>query len=81
MIGLAVKYPNVYIDTSAYLPKYYPSQLVQFMNSRGQDKVMFATNYPMLFFTQCLSQIEGLGLKPEVQEKFLRLNAMRVFQL
>jgi predicted TIM-barrel fold metal-dependent hydrolase len=35
----------------------------------------------MLFFTPCLSQIEGLGLKPEVREKFLRLNAMKVFGL
>jgi hypothetical protein len=81
MIGLAVKYPNVYIDTSAHLPKYYPPELVRFMNTRGQDKVLFGTNYPMLFFTPCLSQIEGLGLKPEAQEKFLRLNAMRVFGL
>jgi len=81
MIGLAVKYSNVYIDTSAHLPKYYPPALVQFMNGRGQDKVLFGTNYPMLFFTPCLSQIEGLGLKPEAQEKFLRLNAMRVFGL
>jgi len=81
MIGLAVKYPNVYIDTSAHLPKYYPPELVRFMNGRGQDKVLFGTNHPMLFFTACLSQIEGLGLKPEAQEKFLRLNAMRVFGL
>lgn len=81
MIALAWKYPNVYIDTSAHLPKYYPSALVEFMNGRGQDKVLFATNYPMLLFTPCMSQIEGLGLKPEVQEKFLRLNAMRVFGL
>jgi len=81
MIALAFKYPNVYIDTSAHLPKYYPRALVEFMNSRGQDKVLFATNYPMLLFTPCMSQIEGLGLKPEAQEKFLRLNAIRVFQL
>jgi len=81
MIGLAVKYPNVYIDTSAHLPKYYPPELIRFMNSRGQDKVLFGSNYPMLLFTPCLSQIEGLGLKPEAQEKFLRLNAMRVFGL
>jgi hypothetical protein len=81
MIGLAVKYPNVYIDTSAHLPKYYPPELIRFMNSRGQDKVLFGTNYPMLFFTPCLSQIEGLGLKPEAEEKFLRLNAIKVFGL
>jgi predicted TIM-barrel fold metal-dependent hydrolase len=81
MIALAFKYPNVHIDTSAHLPKYYPPELVQFMNSRGQDKVLFGTNYPMLLFTPCMSQIEGLGLKPEAQEKFLRLNAIRVFGL
>lgn len=81
MIALAWKYPNVYIDTSAHLPKYYPPALIEFMNGRGQDKVLFATNYPMLFFTACMSQIEGLGLEREAEEKFLRLNAIKVFKL
>ncbi|OHC51058.1 MAG: amidohydrolase, partial [Pseudomonadales bacterium RIFCSPLOWO2_02_FULL_63_210] len=39
MIGVAWKHDNVYIDTSAYLPRYYPAQLLQFMQSYGQDKV------------------------------------------
>jgi hypothetical protein len=81
MIGLAWKYPNVYIDTSAHLPRYYPPSLLQFMNSYGSDKVLFATNYPMLWPGRCRAEAEELELKPEVKEKFLRLNALRVFGL
>jgi predicted TIM-barrel fold metal-dependent hydrolase len=81
MIGMAWKYPNVYIDTSAHMPRYYPPSLLQFMNSYGQDKVMFATNYPMLWPAACRAQAEELDLKPEAREKFLRLNALRVFGL
>ena len=81
MIGLAWKYPNVYIDTSAYLPRYYPPALVHFMNSYSQDKVLWGTNYPMLPVGRCREQVEDLGLKPEAKEKFLRLNAQRVFKL
>ena len=35
MIALAEKYPNVYIDTSAYKPKRYPPELVRWMRKRG----------------------------------------------
>lgn len=81
MIALAWKHENVYIDTSAYLPRYYPPTLRMFMNSHGQDKVLFGTNYPMLSPSRCRSQVEDLGLKPEAREKFLRLNALKAFGL
>lgn len=81
MIALAWKYPNVYIDTSAYMPRYYPSALRVFMNSYGQDKVLFGTNYPMLSPARCRAQVEELGLKPEAKAKFLRGNALRAFGL
>ena len=81
MIALAWKYPNVHIDTSAHLPRYYPPALQHFMNSYGQDKVLWGTNYPMLPMVRAREQVEGLDLKPEAKEKFLRLNALRVFGL
>jgi uncharacterized protein len=81
MIGLAWKHDNVYIDTSAYLPKYYPPELVHFMKTYGQDKVLFGTNFPMLTFERCRSQVAGLELPPAAEEKFLRTNAERVFKL
>jgi uncharacterized protein len=81
MIALAWKHEHVYIDTSAYLPRYYPPQLLHFMNSYGQDKVLFGSNFPMLDLKQCAEQARALELKPEVKAKFLAGNARRVFQL
>jgi len=81
MIALAWKHEHVYIDTSAYLPRYYPPQLLQFMNSNGQDKVLFGTNFPMLDLKKCAEQALALDLKPEARTKFLSSNARRVFRL
>jgi predicted TIM-barrel fold metal-dependent hydrolase len=81
MIALAWKHEHVYIDTSAYLPRYYPPQLLHFMNTYGQDKVLFGTNFPMLDLKQCADQAVALELKPEAKAKFLAGNARRVFQL
>lgn len=81
MIGQAWKHENVYIDTSAYLPRYYPPQLVQFMRTYGRNKVLFGTNFPMLAFDKCAEQARALELPPEAQAAFLRDNARRVFKL
>jgi predicted TIM-barrel fold metal-dependent hydrolase len=81
MIALAWKHENVYIDTSAYLPRYYPPQLLHFMNTYGQDKVLFGTNFPMLPLEKCTEQARALELKPEAMQKFLRDNARRVYKL
>ena len=81
MIGVAWKHDNVYIDTSAYLPRYYPAQLLQFMQSYGQDKVLFGSNFPQLSLERCINQVRELGLSAAVQAKFLHGNARRVFKL
>jgi predicted TIM-barrel fold metal-dependent hydrolase len=79
MIALAWKHENVFIDTSAYLPRYYPPQLLHFMNTYGQDKVLFGTNFPMLSLSTCAQQALALELKPDTMRKFLGDNARRVF--
>jgi predicted TIM-barrel fold metal-dependent hydrolase len=81
MIGVAWKHDNVFIDTSAYLPRYYPPQLLHYMKTYGSDKVLFGTNFPQLSFARCAEQIEGLGLPAEARNKFLHANAQRVFKL
>jgi predicted TIM-barrel fold metal-dependent hydrolase len=81
MIALAWKHEHVYIDTSAYLPKYYPPQLLHFMNTYGQDKVLFGTNFPMLSLEKCAKQALALELRDEARAKFLGGNAKRVFGL
>lgn len=81
MIGVAWKHENVFIDTSAYLPRYYPQQIVHYMKTYGQDKVLFGTNFPQLSFSKCVQQVQAMNLPGEIQEKFLSGNARRVFQL
>jgi predicted TIM-barrel fold metal-dependent hydrolase len=81
MIGVAWKHENVFIDTSAYLPRYYPPQLLHYMKTYGKDKVMFGTNFPQLPFEKCMEQVRALDLSDEVRARFLRENARRVFKL
>lgn len=81
MIGQAWKHEHVYIDTSAYLPRYYPPQLIRFLSTYGRDKVLFGTNFPMLPFDRCCQQAAELELKDDVRALFMHGNAERVFRL
>lgn len=81
MIFLARKFPNVHIDTSAYRPKRYPPELVDFLRGRGRSKVLFGSNWPMIAPQSCLEQVDGLGLDDEAKALFLGGNAQRVFKL
>jgi len=81
MIGVAWKHENVFIDTSAYAPRYYPPQLVHYLKTYGKDKVLFGTNFPQLSWEKCVQQVEAMNLPEEIQAKFLGGNARRVFRL
>jgi predicted TIM-barrel fold metal-dependent hydrolase len=81
IISLATKFPNLYIDTSAYKATRYPADFVEFMRGRGARKVLFGTNYPMLTPSACLEGVEALGLSEEAEQLFLSGNAARVFNL
>ena len=81
MITLATKYPNVYIDTSAYKAKRFPPELISYMRANGRKKVMFGTNYPMMTPQQALQGLDELGLDEETRRLFLYQNAQRVFKL
>jgi hypothetical protein len=81
MIGVAWKHENVFIDTSAHLPRYYPPQLLHYMRTYGKEKVMFGTNFPQLTFEKCAEQARALDLPDEVRARFMRENARRVFKL
>ena len=79
-IRLLLKYPNLYMMTSAYLPKYLPAEMIHFMNTRGQDKVLFATDFPFLPFDRAVETAKALSFRPGVLRKYLRDNARRVFR-
>ena len=81
MIAMAWKHANVYIGCDAHSPKYWPPSFVHYLDSYGQDKVIFGTDFPVLDFERTRAEIEALGLKPEAKRKLLRENAVAVYGL
>lgn len=81
MMILAWKHPNVYIETSARAPKYWPESFIKFVRSYGQDKALWATDYPLLPFKRCIDEVKVLGLPFECEKKLLRDNTIRAFKL
>ena len=81
VLSLATKYPNFYIDTSAYAVHRLPAPLVDYMRGRGRNRVLFGTNYPMLDARRALERFDDLGLDEQARKLYLGANACRVFGL
>jgi hypothetical protein len=79
LIAMVSKHRHVYVDISAHLPRYLDPSIVQFMDTRGQDKVLFGTN--AFGLKRCKQQFLEMKLKEETKRKVLRENACRVFNL
>lgn len=81
MIAMAWKHPNVFIGSDAHSPRYWPPSFVRYIDSYGQDKVMFGTDFPVLQLERTRDEVEALGLRPEPKRKFLRDNALKLYRL
>jgi len=82
MVKLLLKWPNLYYSTSAFAPRYYPADIVEFANTRGADKVLYAGYYSAgLSLDRIFSELPRVPFRDEVWPKFLRQNAERVFGL
>ena len=81
MVAMAWKHPNVYVAMSGHAPKYWDRSLVHFLNSRGQGKVMWGTDYPLIQHGESLRQVDELGLKPGAKQKLVHDTAAEVFGL
>jgi len=81
LVSLTVKFPNFYVDTSAYAVHRLPADFVSYMKTIGSSRVMFGTNWPMISPTDCLQSLSKLNLTPDQIESFLSGNARRVFKL
>ena len=81
MISVAWKHPNVYIGSDAYAPRYWKPEFIHFINSWGQNKVIFGSDHPVIDMERAMSEIAELELNPESRRKFLRDNTARVYKL
>lgn len=87
LMGVCWRHPNVFIEIAAVRPKYVGmpgsgwETLLQYGSTILQDRVLFATDWPMLPMKQSIEEMKGLPLKEEVKEKWLGGNATRLLGL
>jgi len=80
-LAIAVHKPNVYIDLSGWSPKYFPEILVQYINTRLKDKMLFGSDYPLITPDRWLADFEKLEIRDEVRPLVLKENAARLLGL
>jgi uncharacterized protein len=81
-VKLMLKWPGLHYSTSAFAPKYYPRDIIEYANTRGADKIIYAGYFPMgLSLERIMTEMPSVGFKDEVWPKFLRTNALRVLGL
>jgi hypothetical protein len=81
-VKLMLKWPGLHYMTSAFAPKYYPKAIVDYANTRGADKIMYAGYYPMgLSLERIFAELPDVAFREHVWPMFLRENAVRVFKL
>ena len=78
---MALHKPNIYIDLSGWMPKYFPSQIVQYANGQLKDKMLFGSDFPLIHPDRWIAQFKEAGFKPEVYDLILKQNAIRALRL
>jgi predicted TIM-barrel fold metal-dependent hydrolase len=81
-VKLMLKWPNLYYSTSAFAPKHYPKAIIDYANTRGADKIIYAGYFPAgLTYDRIFAELPNVPLHDDVWPKFLRTNAARVLAL
>jgi len=78
-IRLMLKYRNLRLMTSAWSPKRLPESLLHYLRTRGRDRIIFASDYPVLSFERTLAEAAKLDLDDEVRDGWLYRNAKSFF--
>lgn len=87
LVGVAWRHPNVYIEIAAVRPRYMAmpntgwGELVHYGNTVIQDKILFASSWPLLPIERTIQEVRELPLKEAVVEKWLYHNAARLLGL
>jgi predicted TIM-barrel fold metal-dependent hydrolase len=82
VIALLRKYDNFYLMTSGWAPSRIPQAIWDYANTtRGADKLMWASDYPLLPIARTAAEAREVPLKPDYKRRYLRDNAVRVYRL
>ena len=67
---------------AAFAPKHYPKAIIDYANTRGADKIIYAGYFPMgLTLERIMTEMRDVPFNDDVWPKFLRGNAARVLGL
>ena len=81
-VKLMIKWPNLYYSTSAFAPRHYPKAIIDYANTRGADKILYAGYFPAgLTYDRIWGDMPDVPFHDDVWPKFLRENALRVLKL
>jgi predicted TIM-barrel fold metal-dependent hydrolase len=81
-VKLMLKWPGLHYSTSAFAPKHYPRDIIEYANTRGADKIIYAGYFPMgLSLERIFTELPNVAFKDDVWPRFLRHNAARVLKL
>ena len=78
-IRMLIKYPNLRLMTSAWSPKRLPESLLHYMRTRGPNKIIFGSDWPVLSQRRLIPEAEALGLPDDVLDNYLYNNAQEFF--
>jgi uncharacterized protein len=79
--SLVIRHPNVFLDISAYANLYNHLPWDAYSTFGAEEKILFATDYPLFSFKDTLNALKGVQLSPEFEKKILRGNAMKLLGL
>lgn len=81
-VKLMLKWPNLHYSTSAFAPKHYDPRIIDYANTRGSDRILYAGYWPMgLTYERIMGDMPTVPFRDDVWPKFLRDNARRVLGL
>ncbi len=79
-ISVMAHWDNVFMSTTSVAPKYWPEALLQFINTRGKEKMLYGTEYPTIPWGRSRTELDELGVRSEVAPAFFAENARRIFK-
>ena len=81
-VKLMLKWPNLYYSTSAFAPKHYPQAIIDYANTRGNDKILYGGYFPFgLELDRIMEELEDVPFRDHVWKPFLRDNAARLLKV
>ncbi len=81
-VKLMLKWPNLYYSTSAFAPRHYNERIINYANTRGADKMLYAGYYPMgMELSRIMGDMPDVAFNEDVWPKFLYGNAAKILKI